>query len=386
MKKTQQAAILAGGFLGPFTGQSLAVILPQFADSFGITLGQAALTMSFYLFPFATLMLFSTWLVRRISPTKVVLTAYTVVLSAAVILTITPVWWLFLITFALAGSANAFTMPVLQIILKRTTPPEKLGSALGTYATMQSLGLLSAPLVSGLASVVNWRLTYVLVAVVALFIVVVQVPYLPAQPVDDGADTGRRFFSWAEIIHMLTCFAIGFGLIGMSFLVALHVGEAFGLGSVGRGLVVMCGGLGAFLLVRAVGRAADAAGARTVMLASLLGGVVMLVLLPVVPSVWFVALLWGGATLAAQGVQITVNLLVLRSPKGTTMISTVQAFRFFGSSATPVLLLPVYQGHVGWSFWVPALGLVAALALQATVGFAGRAGGKGGGEQAQSPA
>ncbi len=372
MKKTQRAAILAGGFLGPFTGQSLAVILPQFADSFGITLGQAALTMSFYLFPFATLMLFSTWMVRRISPTKVVLTAYTVVLCAAVVLTITPVWWLFLITFALAGCANAFTMPVLQIILKRTTPPERLGSALGTYATMQSLGLLSAPLISGMASVVNWRLTYVLVAAVALFVVVAKVPYLEAQPTDSAAGGGRRFFSAAELIHMLTCFAIGFGLIGLSFLVALHVGDEFGLGSVGRGLVVMCGGLVAFLLVRSVGRAADAVGARTVMLASLIGGILMLALLPIVPSVWVVALLWGGATLAAQGVQISVNLLVLRSPKGDTLISTVQAFRFFGSSATPVLLLPVYQGNVGWSFWIPALALVAALMLQAIVGFAGR--------------
>lgn len=372
MKRSQQAAILVGGFLGPFTGQSLAVILPQFADSFGITLGQAALTMSFYLFPFATLMLFSSWLVRRLSPSKVVLTAYAVVFCAAVVLTVTPVWWLFLIAFAVAGSANAFTMPLLQIILKRTTPPEQLGRVLGTYATMQSLGLLSAPLVSGLASVVSWRLTYVLVAVFALFIVMVKVPFLPAEDATPTAGARRRFFSWTELIHMLTCFAIGFGLIGLSFLVALHVGDEFGIGAVGRGLVVMCGGLVAFLFVRAVGTAADVVGARTVMLASLCVAIVLLVLMPVMPSVWVVALLWGGMTLAAQGVQITVNLLVLRSPKGNTLISTVQAFRFFGSSATPVLLLPVYQVHVGWSFWVPAVVLAVVLLLQAGVGFAGR--------------
>ncbi len=372
MRKSQRAAILAGAFLGPFSGQSLAVILPQFAASFDITLGQAALTMSFYLFPFATMMLFSTWLVRRLSPTKVVITAYTVTFCAALVLVFTPYWWLFLIAFAVAGSANAFTMPLLQIILKRTTPPENLGSAMGTYSAMQSLGMFSAPLVAGVSSLVTWRLTYVLVALVALYIIVVKVPYLAAENTGAGRQRGGRTIGVRPLIHMVSSFSIGFSLIGLAFLIALHAGDVFGTGPVGTGLVVMTGGLVAFLLSRRVGAASDRVGTRPVLLASFGVGIVMLLLIPVLPSVWLLAAAWGAAILGAQGIQVMVNLLVLRSPNGTHILSTVQAFRFFGSSLTPVVLLAIYQGHVGWAFWLPAGVLSLAFLLQAAVGEPGR--------------
>ena len=372
MRKPQQAAILAGAFLGPFSGQSLAVILPQFAASFDITLGQAALTMSFYLFPFATMMLFSTWLVRRVSPTKVVITAYTVIFCAALVLIFTPYWWLFLVAFAVAGSANAFTMPLLQIILKRTTPPENLGSAMGTYSAMQSLGMFSAPLVAGLSSLVTWRLTYVLVALVALYIIVVKVPHLPAEDTGAGQPRGGRMIGVRPLIHMISSFSIGFSLIGLAFLIALHAGDVFGTGPVGTGLVVMTGGLVSFFLSRRVGAASDRVGARPVLLTGFGVSIVMLLLIPVLPSVWLLAAAWGGAILGAQGIQVMVNLLVLRSPNGTYILSTVQAFRFFGSSLTPVVLLAIYQGHVGWAFWLPAVVLSLAFLLQAAVGARSR--------------
>lgn len=369
LKKLQYAAILAGAFIGPFSGQSLAVILPQFAASFDISLSQAALTMSFYLFPFASLMMISTWLVRGLSPTKVVLSAYTVTFLAAVVLVITPWWWLFAAAFVVAGAANAFTMPVLQILLKRLTPPEKLGSAMGTYSAMQSLGMFSAPLIAGLSSLVSWQLTYALVASLALFIIVVKVPYLPAEGPAKVGGRGGKLLDSHTLIHILGSFSIGFSLIGLGFLVALHAGDTFDLGPVGRGMVVMTGGLVAFLLSRSLGRASDAVGIRPVLLTSLVVGVGMLILLPIAPSVWLLAGLWGAAILAAQGIQVMLNLMVLKKPKGTIILSTVQGFRFFGASATPVILLPIYQDTTHWAFWLPAALLSVAFITQA---FAGR--------------
>ncbi|NLZ57154.1 MAG: MFS transporter, partial [Corynebacterium sp.] len=70
------SAIYIGGLIGPFSGQSIAVILPDVAHTFDISLEQAAFTMAAYLFPFATLMLFSTRLVRNLRPRQVILWAY----------------------------------------------------------------------------------------------------------------------------------------------------------------------------------------------------------------------------------------------------------------------------------------------------------------------
>ena len=83
-----------------------------------------------------------------------------------------------------------------------------------------------------------------------------------------------------------------------------------------------------------------------------------------------VALVWAAAVMAAQGMQATINLAVIRGPAGSSLISTVQAFRFFGSAAAPVLFLPVYVGIGGAAFWVAAAALASVAAAQWGLGRA----------------
>ena len=357
------AAILVGGFVGPFTGQALAVVLPEFAETFGIGVGQAAWTITAYLLPFSAVMLVSGRLVRGIQPHKVVWAAYAVTLPMALLLLVTPSWPLFLLCYSTIGVANAFTTPVLQNILREIVPPGGLGKALGTYAAMQSLGMLSAPLVSGVSTLVSWRLTFLVTATAAAFILLARVPEVPAPATSTQRVSGR--VQWVPtFIHMLTGFIVGVGIIGLGFLTSLHVGEVFGLGPVGRGAVVMCGGTAAFLASRKIGDMADRYGVRAVLVAGSLLGAVALFVLPVAPWVVLVALMWALAVMAAQGVQATVNLAVLSGPGGSSLISTVQAFRFFGSAAAPVLFLPIYLNIGHAAFWVAAGALVLAAATQ----------------------
>ena len=176
MKKLRLITIYLGGFIGPFAGQSIAVILPNVAESFSITLEQAALTMSAYLFPFATVMLGSTRIVRTFRPRRVILTAYLFTLVGSAICILSPTWIPFLLGFMVMGVANAFTLPIFQVMLRQLMPPNELGAALGTYAAMQSLGLFSAPLIAGVATLVNWQLMFGIVFVGAVWVLIVQVP------------------------------------------------------------------------------------------------------------------------------------------------------------------------------------------------------------------
>jgi len=357
------AAILVGGFVGPFTGQALAVVLTEFAATFGISVGQAAWTISAYLFPLATMMLVSGRLVRRFPPHRVVLTAYAVTLPMALMLLITPSWGLFLACYSTIGFANAFTLPVLQNILRELTPPGELGRALGTYAAMQSLGMLSAPLVAGVSSLVSWRLTFLVTAASAAFILLVRLPKVPAPVASPQRVRGR--VEWGPtLIHMATGFIVGAGIIGLAAVTALHVGDAFGLGPAGRGVVVMCGGTAAFLASRQIGAMADRHGARAVLIGSGLLAALALLLLPLAPWVWAAALMWAAAVMAGQGVQATGNLAGISAPGGPSLISTVQAFRFFGSAAAPATFLPIYLGVGPVAFWVAAAALVLAAGAQ----------------------
>lgn len=355
----QRLAILAGGFTGPFTGQILSVVLPQVADSFDISLSLAAASMSVYMYPFATMMLFSGRLTRSLPPHRVIMVAYGITFPLAVLVLFVPSWWMFALAYAVMGIANAFTTPMFQNILRAITPADKLGRALGTYAAMQSLGMLSAPLVSGLTAHMYWRLSFVVTASAALFILLAGAPRVA--PAGSGDTSGSaRSNAGPTIAHMATSFAIGCGIIGLGFLIGLYVGDEFGLGPTGRGLVVMAGGSAAFLLARAVGAAADRFGITTVLVTSSFVGALMFLLLPAAPWVGLVAVLWAVAVVAAQGMQATINLAVLRGPNGSSLISTVQAFRFGGSATSPVVFLPIYTAIGGGAFLISSIALVLA--------------------------
>ncbi|AWB84936.1 MFS transporter [Corynebacterium liangguodongii] len=352
--------ILVGGFLGPFAGQSLAVVLPEFAADFGITLTQASLTMTAYTFPFAAMLLFSSSLTRNLSPVLVARVAFVIIAVCAVILILSPTWWVFLAAYILAALCNAFTLPSLQLILTRITPAERLGAALGSYAAMQSFGLLSAPLFAGaVVSVASWRWIYLILVAVPLFIVLIGLPDAPPSRTPRGSFA----VSWSFVRGCFTLLVVGLCTMGMGFVLALHVGELFAASPLARGFIVMVGGLSSFLFSSRVGGLADTRGPRPLIVVALLIAACGLLGIGLASSMVLVAVLWGIVVTAGQGVQVGVNLVTLRSSSGAQILSSVQAFRFFGSALTPVLILPLYSAHHTLGFGVAAGALVMAAGL-----------------------
>lgn len=363
MGRVRYLCIMIGGFLGPFAGQSLSVVLPEFAADFGISLRLASLTMTAYMLPFAFMMLVSTYLVRNLSPTRVVRVAYTTIACASVVLVLSPAWWAFLVAYIVAGIANAFTAPLLQLILRHISPPAELGKAMGTYAAMQAFGLFSAPLFAGATvTVASWRWMYVVLFAFAVLIVLVGLPAVPAS----GAVAGASRLPAGPVARAIfTLLAIGAGVVGMGFLISLHVGALFDAPPLTRGLIVMAGGLTAFLFARPVGGLADTRGPRPLIVGSLLVAAAAMIGVGLSPSMVAITLLWGAAVLAAQGVQVGVNMLVLSNPTGAQILSTIQAFRFFGNALTPVLILPLYGITPLFGFGAAVMVLAVAAGLNA---------------------
>src|SRR5215208_5792163 len=76
--RTQRAALYAGGFLGPFGGGVLTVLIPELRTEFGVSTGVASLVIPAYIVPFAALQLVSGTIGERLGPARTTRVAYVV--------------------------------------------------------------------------------------------------------------------------------------------------------------------------------------------------------------------------------------------------------------------------------------------------------------------
>ncbi|GAA0260604.1 MFS transporter [Saccharothrix mutabilis subsp. mutabilis] len=350
--------LYAGGFLGPFGGAMTSSVLPEIGADFSVSAGTAAATLTGYLLPFAAFMLVSGTLGERWGPRRTVRAAYVVYTAASVLCAISWTFPLLLTARAVQGAANAFTTPLLLATIAAITPGQRLGRALGVFASMQAAGQTSAPLVGGLAAEASWRWAFVGAAVVAGALAVAG---LPADP--PRQEKPRLREAWRpEVLRLAAVGFVGWGCLGgLSFLVALRLGDDFGLGSGARGLVLTGFGVVAIVNARLTGWLVDHVGARRCVLLGALAGAALVALVGVLPSLVAVGLLWALAGAFSQQVIVGLNALVLRGGNRGGAVSVLQSFRFLGGAASPLAFVPLYHLDPTTAFLVPAA-LVAALA------------------------
>nr|WP_306428943.1 MFS transporter [Corynebacterium sp. 76QC2CO] len=373
-RSPRSAALLpvyVGGFVGPFSAQATSAILPTVAATFGITVQQAGLAITVYLVPFAVLMLISARIVRGFEPRNVVNLAYVVTFLGALIALLSPWWPMFLVGLAIMGTANAFTMPLLQNILQAMVPPHQLAPSLGTYAAAQAFGMFTSPLLAGFAAKVNWQLTYLVVIAAVLFILFKGLPKVGSATPSGGhglPETESKVPVLGTIIHILATSIWGFCTLGIGALVGLNAATRFNLDTGATGAVVMSGGLATFILGRPNGVLINRLGARSTLIVSAVGSSVGIWGIDHAPNVWVLVAMWAIALVSAQAAMLAVIITVLGAPGGKSLNATVQAFRFFSSAAAPLVLLPLYlsggeQSHLAFS--IPAVCVLVAGALEA---------------------
>jgi MFS family permease len=371
--RTRRAALYAGGFLGPFGGGMVTVLVPELRDAFGVSTATVSLALTAYLVPFAAVQLVSGTLGERLGRARATRTAFAVYAAASLVAAATGAFWVFLVARAVQGTANAFTTPLVLAALADDTPDAQLGQAMGTFAAVQTAGVVGAPLIGGLAGAVDYRLAFVVAAAAALVLVLVTVP--ERRPSGAGIRNAEARLTdaltprtrWTAAAAFLTYFAI----TGVGVVVALRAGDAFGLGPTERGLLLAGFGFAGVVAGRPAGRAADRAGPVRV---ALLGAMPCCALLPllglaggagVLAAVWLAAgvcsaLLWAGLNVLTVGA-------APRNRGGA--VSIIGAFKFAGNALAPLAWLALYGVDVRLVF---ALAGAASLGIAAIVARAGR--------------
>src|SRR4051812_17871789 len=175
-----------GGFLGPFGGGMVAVLVPELREAFDATTGAVAASIPAYLVPFAALQLVSGTVGERLGRRRVVFTGYVFYALFMAAGALAPGIGAFLVCRARRGPANAFLPPLLLAGLADEVPSRQIGRAVGTFAAIQTAAVALAPLVGGLLGAIDWRLAFLVPAAVA-----VGLAFLPPR---DGAprDEGPR--------------------------------------------------------------------------------------------------------------------------------------------------------------------------------------------------
>ena len=367
-----RAALYAGGFLGPFGGGLVTVLVPELRDAFGITTAEASLALTAYLVPFAALQLVSGTLGERFGRARATRLAFAIDAVASLAAAGAGGYGLFLAARAVQGAANAFTTPLVLAALADATPDEDLGRAMGTFAAVQTAGVVCAPLIGGLVGAIDYRLAFVAPALAALVLVAMTVP--GHHRAGGGAARARLRdaltprMRWTAAAAFLAYFAV----TGLGVVVALRAGDAFGLGPTARGVLLAGFGLAGVVAGRPAGGAADRRGPVTVALAGALPCCVLLPLLGLAPGAWSLALVWLAAGICSALLWAGLNVLTVGAAPANRggAVSLIGAFKFAGNALAPVVWLGFYETDVRLAF---ALAGLASLGVAATALRAGTA-------------
>jgi MFS family permease len=370
-RRATRAALYAGGFLGPFGGGMVTVLVPELRDAFGVSTSSASLALTAYLVPFAALQIVSGTLGERLGRARATHIAFGVYALASLLAAAAGGYGVFLASRALQGAANAFTTPLVLAALADATPEPDLGRAMGTFAAVQTAGVVGAPLVGGLAGALDYRLAFVAAAVAALVLVAVPLPdrhRAPASGPTRLADAVTPKTRWTAS----AAFGAYFAVTGLGVVVSLRAGDAFGLGPTERGLLLAGFGLAGVIAGRPAGAAADRHGAVKVALTGVLPCCVLLPLLGLAGGAAALALVWLAAGVCSALLWAGLNVLTVGAAPANRggAVSLIGAFKFAGNALAPVVWLAFYEIDVRLAF---ALAGAASLAVAAAVARAGSA-------------
>jgi MFS family permease len=339
-----------GGFLGPFGGGVVAVLVPQLRDAFDASTATVAASIPAYLVPFAALQLVSGTVGERLGRRRVVRTGYLFYVAFSVFAGLAPGIGLFLVARALQGAANAFLTPLLLAGLADEVPPRQIGRAVGTFAAVQTAAVALSPLCGGVLGAVDWRLAFFVPALVAAGLALLP----PADAKRREGEVPRLRAVMTRRIGLLSgaAFAGYAGVTGVGFLVAVLAADDFGLESVTRGVLLAGFGVAGMVSGRPAGDAVDRYGRVPVALAGAATCAVLVVLLGLAPSAAWLGALWFATGLGSALIWAGINTLAVEAVPGNRAggTSVVSAFKFAGNAAAPVMWLPLYHADPRYGF------------------------------------
>jgi MFS family permease len=353
------AALYLGGFLGPFGGGVIVVLVPELTDVFDASTAAVTAGITLYVLPFAALQLVSGTIGERLGRARTIRWAYLSYAVTSFGAALAPGIAAFLAMRALQGASNAFTSPLLLAALAEASTSERLGRSVGTFASVQTAGMVMAPLCGGLIGAIDPRLAFAVPGVAALVLAVAPLPAVTRASQRRPARLRDAFNRRSSVVAGAGFLAF-LAINGVAFLVGLYAADRFGLDTTARGVLLAGFGVAGVLAGRPAGGLVDRVGPKPVVLGGALVSGAAIAVLGVAGDLAVLATAWFAAGVASQFIWAGLNTLAVRSTPENRggAISVVGAFKFAGNAVAPLIWLPLYLSEPALAF--AAAGVAAA--------------------------
>ncbi|MEP7240545.1 MAG: MFS transporter [Devosia sp.] len=305
---TRLVVLALGQFVGTMESSAVPALLPSIGAETGASLADTGYVVFGYTVAYAIAAPVLGALLGAADRRRVLAAAELTLGLCALLIALAPTLQLIIVARALlAGAAVLFTS-MAQATAVAVAAPERRGRALSILLTGGTLGVaVGAPLNALIGLQFGWRVTFGVVAVVAIIAAATIWLRLPAGIVGERRGLRERFAVLVQpgvpAILATSLFYLGGAFVITIYLAAITT-QAMHLAASTLPLLLLANGLGSVLGGMTGGQLIDRFGARRSVLALMLATVVVMALIPAVPllpeplilPVWMLVVAFLGVT------------------------------------------------------------------------------------------
>ncbi|MBZ4318530.1 MFS transporter [Streptomyces huiliensis] len=357
--------VLAAGMFAIGTDSFvIAGILPDAADSLGVSVGTAGWLLSAYAFTYAVLGPVMAACTTRRPRRALFLTGFTVFTAGNLVTAFVPVFGVALAGRALAGLGGAMVTPAAVAAAAALATPERRGRAIATVMTgLSAATALGSPLGTVIGSVSgNWRATMVFVSALGVLAAVGTALLLPPVPTPPAVSLRTRVAPLADRrvgLTLLTSLLVYTGLYTVYSFIGESLDRATGGSGTTLAALLFVWGLAATVGTLGSGGLTDRVGGRRVINTCIVVAAADFALLPWtstnLPATVVALLVWGvcGWGLLAPQTHRLISAMPAAAPLLTGLAS---ATVYVGVSVAPL----VGQAGMAWygAHWLGPVGAV----------------------------
>ena len=379
--------LVAAAFLIAIGFGIVAPVLPQFAQSFDVSVTAAAIVVSAFAFTRLIFAPLSGWLVERMGERRTYILGILIVAASSAACAFAQNYWQLLVYRGLGGiGSTMFTVAAMGLLI-RLAPPQARGRISSLYSGSFLLGNIAGPAAGGLLAGLGLQLPFLVYAAALVLVAILIATMLPAVKAvpahlrnvaakKQAALPLRDALALPAYRAVLTSgFANGWSAIGIRMaLVPLFATAGLGAGPEVAGVSLAVFAIGTGVALTFSGKLADTWGRKPMILSGLaVNGIAMGALGFTGNEFWFFAIsaIAGlGSGLMGPAQQATVADVIGNERSGGKVLATFQMSSDFGTiigpiaagflvdaiSYGPAFLMATLVAFISMAFWFGAKG------------------------------
>ncbi len=379
--------LVAAAFLIAIGFGIVAPVLPQFAQSFDVSVTAAAIVVSAFAFTRLIFAPLSGWLVERMGERRTYILGILIVAASSAACAFAQNYWQLLVYRGLGGiGSTMFTVAAMGLLI-RLAPPQARGRISSLYSGSFLLGNIAGPAAGGLLAGLGLQLPFLVYAAALVLVAILIATMLPAVKAvpahlrnvaakKQAALPLRDALALPAYRAVLTSgFANGWSAVGIRMaLVPLFATAGLGAGPEVAGVSLAVFAIGTGVALTFSGKLADTWGRKPMILSGLaVNGIAMGALGFTGNEFWFFAIsaIAGlGSGLMGPAQQATVADVIGNERSGGKVLATFQMSSDFGTiigpiaagflvdaiSYGPAFLMATLVAFISMAFWFGAKG------------------------------